>query len=276
MIFALLPGLLLAMWGLSGLFDSDAPDDDEDTQIDEDYAAQGTLVETDDGTILFGTWGSDLIYGTDGDDWVTGEPAPDDPYDRDAEDNNQNDTIYLGAGDDIYSPPPSQANEGNDLVRGGAGNDTLDLYGFSDSTVYGDLGDDIIDVTDIASGLTGDVAYGGDGDDIIMADGRDEVTGGAGDDTFIAVNVDCFAPGPIVITDFEPGDTLEMVWDYHPNPGLTTITPELTADGTSMYIPGDYSSYEGQGVLLQGVTDIETLEVLIISRNDMEAYYPCD
>ena len=258
MLLALLPGVLLALWGLGALFD-DADSDDDDPTPEEDYAAQGTLVQTPEGDILYGTWESDLIRGTDGDDWVTGEAPPDAPRDPEA-DNSWNDTIYLGAGDDVFANPDGWVNEGDDLVRGGAGNDRLDLLGFGDSTVYGDQGDDIINVRDLDFYVfDGDTVYGGDGDDTIVADDGDIVSGGPGQDSYVFYEGDCNAFGSFIITDYQPGETLEVHVDYHPNPGLHTVTPLLSADGQSQVISSQVLNTPGQAIILQGVTDLQTV-----------------
>lgn len=267
------------MWGLSALFDDhdDEPkDDDERIDIEPGQVtadAPGAFDLTDGDDTFYGTTGSDTIDAGQGDDFVgvNGEPDPQFTNLQTATD----DVVYHSAGDDIFTNG-DDISYGADLVRGGAGDDTIDLFGSDGATAYGDLGDDTINVVDLRSGNDSDVAYRGDGNDVISADGRDVISGGSGDDVFEIWAEDCNEPGPVIITDYEDGDTIEVWVDYDPEPGIRTITPELTDDGQSMFIPTPYTNFLGQGIILEGVTDIESIDILIVSQLDYQPQFPCD
>ena len=103
---------------------------------------------------------------------------------------NTHSVVTLGAGDDFAVA------EGNAILYGGAGDDTL--FG---NTVDGGAGNDQLFSTGFASGGAGDdvitlfslkgdgstalTGYGGDGADTILADDVATVYGGAGDDSII-------------------------------------------------------------------------------------------
>jgi hypothetical protein len=189
---------------------------------------------------------------------------PDFPYDPD-------DTVYLGAGNDVYGAGDN-AGFGDDLVRGGAGDDRLTMPYFGDVTAYGDRGDDIIDIRDgDPDSFSGDTAYGGDGADLIYSDRGDTVSGGAGQDSF-HVNQDYCGTGlSTIITDYEPGESIEVFLTYHPNPGLQTITTTPSEDGQSQILRSG-----GFSIMLQGITEPIDVEVLIRSEYDVDPDFFCD
>ena len=81
--------------------------------------------------------------------------------------NSQANTIFPGKGGGTY--------------RCGAGKDTITISGSAKYTIYGDAGDDNID---IGGSSTGNTVYGNDGNDTIrVTNGKSVVDGGAGDDT---------------------------------------------------------------------------------------------
>lgn len=274
MLLAVLPGLVLAMWGLGALFDWSEDESEEEEPFDPENTLGGGTFSLGDGDDTFlGTEWSDTIHAGQGDDVVLGGGESLTGVSPDF--GESDDKIYLGAGDDIFGDP-SNANYGNDLVRGGAGNDTISVQGFGDSTVYGDLGDDHIDALDIGFFAEADTVYGGDGNDVIYADEKDIIEGGAGDDRFVLVDDDCYGNGSIVITDYEQGDMIEVHVEYHPNPGLQTITPELTSDGQSQIIPSTAIWSQGQSIILLGSTDLEAIDVIVHSALDEPSDFPCD
>ncbi|WP_164736603.1 calcium-binding protein [Pararhodobacter zhoushanensis] len=111
---------------------------------------------------------------------------------------------------------------GATTVLGGTGDDTL-----AGGDVFGGDGDDV---------LRGTVLDGGAGDDTLFASQiTDRMTGGEGTDSFTINRTmrDGYAPNdPLVITDFEPGESVTMVLHYneqdtedytvsHPEPVIT-------------------------------------------------------
>lgn len=96
---------------------------------------------------------------------------------------------------------------GDDLLRGGAGNDLIaDVRG--SNTIHGDLGRDQLVSLDIEKGQA-DKVFGGYGRDTILADDGDVVSGGAGTDSFeISVRFD--QPDAVQITDWEAGEKIRI------------------------------------------------------------------
>lgn len=171
----------------------------------------GIAVGTDDDDTITGLGGddvivagggNDIINAGDGNDTVAGEAG--------------DDIIDLGAGDDVSTndqdftdlavKPSGSPAAGNDLIRGGAGNDRIiDILG--SNTLFGDDGDDILSGRDAAfdQGST-DTLFGGEGNDVLRANDGDILTGGVGHDIF-DVEISGSA-GPAIINDFEDGETL--------------------------------------------------------------------
>ena len=169
MLLLFLPGILLAAWGISAIFDGDGSD-----VTDDENGGGGDENETMDATHL-----ADDIIGTDDDDIIDALGG--------------DDTITAGAGDDVIN-----GRFGDDLIYGGAGSDAIDA-GPNDDTVYGDDddgddGDDFIAGGDgmdtLFGGGASDYLFGGNGvDKLYGGEGRDYVYGGASAD-FLAGNED--------------------------------------------------------------------------------------
>ncbi len=146
-----------------------------DVGFDDDFVEAGTGNDT-----IIGGEGNDEIYGEDGDDLIYGgldDSAPDlvnipddgtGPFGPDLVTNNNNDTLFGGAGDDtIYGK------DDDDTLFGGVGDDTLD-GGVDDDELVGDEGDDTI-----IGGQGNDAQFGGFGSDVFVGgNGGDVVTGG--------------------------------------------------------------------------------------------------
>ena len=138
------------------------------------------------------------LYGGVGDDTLRAGNGNDQLYGGFGEDRLHgglgNDELYGGRQDDFLFDVG-----GINLFSGGAGNDTVSLFGLERSapnpgpyvnniwggagndTIYSGYGDDVI-----YGGLGGDRIYGGDGDDTIYGgDGNDRIEGGAGADLIL-------------------------------------------------------------------------------------------
>ena len=144
--------------------------------------------------------GNDVVEGGDGDDVInvgnTVNPALDYDYgsipfgDNDAAPNNDLDTVFGGAGNDIIS-----TGDDADSIDGGEGDDIIDA-GIDDDSVTGGTGNDTIiggQGEDIIEGNEGDdLIYGGLEDEVLTLpdaideapdDNRDTIYGGLGNDT---------------------------------------------------------------------------------------------
>ncbi|WP_299471883.1 calcium-binding protein [uncultured Roseibium sp.] len=111
------------------------------------------------GDLLFGGFGNDLIFGNGGNDKIFGGFG--------------NDLIFGGKGNDhIFG------GFGNDLIFGGYGNDKI-YGGFGNDLMFGGMGND-----KIFGGYGNDLAFGGAGNDKISGGrGNDNLNGGDGEDT---------------------------------------------------------------------------------------------
>ncbi|EAQ25568.1 probable extracellular nuclease [Roseovarius sp. 217] len=153
--------------------------------------------------VLFGNAGADVIDGGTGNDTLQAGAGDDDDafnaasfgasgalplseYDNGYAGGAGDDLIEGGAGDDIITGDDDSRvstatgglfdadADGSDTIFGGAGNDEIHTGSWSD-------GDD--GLSNISTGLMGDMAFGGDGDDILRgAGGNDFLAGEAGDD----------------------------------------------------------------------------------------------
>jgi Ca2+-binding RTX toxin-like protein len=171
------------------------------------------MSNTGAGRLILGTGGGDrlvtpagdatngfLILGLGGDDTLGGGP--------------RSDTIDGGSGadgitGDRWQPGPGLwPSRGDNLIRGGSGNDSI-TAGFGDDTVDGGSGDDVIrgyGGDGISPGQTigfweqdgSDVLDGGSGNDTITAyGGADLLRGGSGDDVLTGgIGVDTLVGGP--------------------------------------------------------------------------------
>jgi Ca2+-binding RTX toxin-like protein len=218
-------------------------------------AVANFLRETDNDEIVAGS-GNDLVYAGDGDDSIVGGSG--------------NDTLYGEAGfDEIL------AGDGNDVVFGGSDDDVIE-GGTGTDQLFGEAGDDTIDGgsgtdrilggagLDILTGGAGNDRYasgafgifGEAGDDYLSgtsaaaagANEIDEVTGGAGFDTFVLMDTQSVyysAAGDadyVIIRDFVPEDDfLGVNFDLlsAPSIGNFDIDGNGTADGAAIRFGGE-------------------------------------
>lgn len=137
-----------------------------------------------------------LIDGGIGDDWISGGPGKDTVRggadNDDIEGLGHDDILFGDAGSDTisgdgialggYPGTVAGVQHGNDVIDGGAGNDSLTGQGGSDQ-IYGGVGNDSLWGDDIDVRFT---PYANHGSDYLYGgDGADEATGGGGDDTLI-------------------------------------------------------------------------------------------
>lgn len=129
--------------------------------------------------VLDGGSGDDIVLGNFGDDRITGGEGSDTLVGDDGNDlieaDNGNDFILGGAGVDVL-----KGGNGNDVINGGTGNDFID----------GGLGNDIL-----KGGGGSDVVEGGMDDDILSGGGWSELSGGYGNDTFLAYSSETLTGG---------------------------------------------------------------------------------
>lgn len=183
------------------------------TGADADGFPKSTLTSTvsrdtqpnDDGNLIDGGTGNDLILAGTGSDVVHGGGDADDVYGMAGNDllfgDDGNDRIYGDGPNDAtrlnYTPPEQQ---GNDVLVGGVGNDLLLGQG-GDDVLFGGADDDVLygddrDVTNtpvefqgndyLDGGSGADKLYGNDGDDTLIGGaGNDTLDGGAGQDAYI-------------------------------------------------------------------------------------------
>lgn len=182
----------------------DFPEWDGELDEEPDIAFGYDLGDTDGDDLVTGSSRSEMIALSTGDD-VVHAGGGNDRVDGGA----GRKTIYLDNGDDIFDDKDASTALDGDVVRGGAGNDTLHM-GLGDDDVDGGTGRDLIRAgggNDTVTGGAGadeawlgagndtyldgddegatdnDVVYGEDGDDTITTgNGDDQIDGGDGDD----------------------------------------------------------------------------------------------
>ncbi|MDX1319015.1 MAG: calcium-binding protein, partial [Oceanospirillum sp.] len=185
-------------------------------------------IDTGDGNdVVYGGNGNDIIDTTDYETLAGDFDNPYPPLPVDPIQDNDLDTVYGGAGDDVIF-----TGDDRDTIFGGDGNDSIDA-GIDDDEVTAGRGDDTV-----VGGEGNDLIYGGDGDDVIYGgldpsfpdalnipdedgdlvpdNGQDLIYGGAGNDKIIASQ----AGGEIY--GGEGNDTLSAVLDS---------TASVTLDG---------------------------------------------
>ncbi len=157
----------------------------------------GDVVDGGD-AILDGFGGDeDLVFALDGDDSINAGAG--------------SDVVFGGAGDDTISGDATGLPAGDDALFGGEGNDTVS-GGAGEDFITGNEGDDRL--------------FGGDdGDSIIGGEGSDYIEGGAGDDTIDSSN-ERFGlydnPYPPLPADADPFDDRDEVYGGAGNDTIRT------------------------------------------------------
>ena len=147
----------------------------DDTLVYRGYWYSDNLLNSKDGTQIYGLGGNDTITTSSGNDLIYGGDGNDKIYAY-----SGHNTIYAEQGDDYI-----EVEWGNNFVDGGEGNDIIESADGNDK-LYGGDGDDII-----SDWYGDDIIEGGKGNDIIQA--------GYGKDTYI----------------YSKGDGTDTIEDYY-------------------------------------------------------------
>ena len=166
------------------------------------------------------------------------------------------DKIFLGDGQDATAELTAEGDfdpagmEGDDFIRGGNGRDIL-IDSLGANTIYGDTGyDRMSSIDDETDQGTPDTMFGGFGNDVLFADDGDTLSGGAGDDRFQLYTA--AGDDPVTITDFTAGDELFIRDEDGAYYIAGRVTTELSEDGEDSNVLLD----DQVVAVLQGVTDV--------------------
>lgn len=190
-------------------------------------------------------------------------------------DSNTGMTFYLSGGHGLQGNASDERVrvEGQALVDGGAGDDTLTSVSYygegiqDGATLLGGAGDDSLngagregsidgggsDGYDLRVGFTNDVLDGGDGDDAIRFDNDDTVTGGAGADDLTGF-VD--SEHHSVVTDFTAGQDRLHVY----------LNPEDIAPDLDFVDPDDYRNVSVQELNGHTVIALNGIQALTVQN----------
>ncbi len=218
-------------------------------------AGDDVLVGGDQGDALLGKGGADIILGNGGNDVAVGGSGGDV-----IEGGAGRDVQLGGAGDDIFIV---QDGDGADMIFGGAGSDTLDL-----SAVTGGATIDLGAYTAIGTARSGGItdhlvgienAIGSQGNDVIKASlAINVMTGADGEDVFVFVSAG--AANGDVITDFQPGDRIDLsgidaMVGTNGNQAFTLAGQGTTAAGN--LVIREVATTDGVDTLIEGFTDAD-------------------
>ncbi|GAA4215918.1 Ca2+-binding RTX toxin-like protein [Sagittula marina] len=156
--------------------------------------------------------------GTENADRMTGGDDDEDFYAWEGDD-----TIFMGGGDDFYTPIFENEDAGDDFIRGGSGNDVIYSQIGSD-TLRGDAGDDYLTARDLTGRGEPDMVYGGFGNDVVMGDDGDTLSGGEGAD-FFGIYLPTGDVDPVVVSDFDAAEDDLMIY-------VETDVPQASVDYT--------------------------------------------
>ena len=147
---------------------------------------------------LDGGTGADTIDGGDGDDTILGGDGADVIEAGEELSHGDDDLIYAGSGDDTITSAETDSRS-NDTIYGEAGNDLINVTGGDANLLDGGADNDTI-----ISGTGNDTLIGGTGDDSLTGgSGNDSLTGGSGNDVYAFAD----GAGRDTITDFDLNDT---------------------------------------------------------------------
>ncbi|PSL19093.1 calcium-binding protein [Shimia abyssi] len=228
---------------------------------------------------LNGGAGSDTLVGGDGNDNLSGDDGDDRLVGNSGNDTASGgagqDTVTLGEGNDVYgldvTTPTSEG--GDDIVRGGRGDDWLQDADGAD-TLYGGLNDDtVIGASETGADAMADLLSGGYGDDLVIGDNGDTMTGGEGDDDFGVGFTFGAGVDPVTITDLDAaqetitiGVTDDMTlssmdWsvNFDPQSGIAVIDiwGAEDTDGTMTILPAETA------IMLQNMTTADVANLSI-------------
>lgn len=231
----------------------------KDDVSDDGVYTEGEAVTTGTGNdALWGGSGNDLVLaaaGNDslgggvGDDTIDGGGGADLIYGgRDAGDTGTNDVIRGGAGNDTVF-----ASAGNDSVNGGAGDDNL-FGGGGDDTVDGGAGDDTL-----WGGGGDDTVDGGAGNDTLWGGGGNDLfTGGGGGDVFIFAS----GHGDETITDFDlVEDSLRLIATTTDFTDADSVTAASSVVGGNLVI--DLGGGDSLTLVGLGLSDIASMTLIL-------------
>ena len=216
-------------------------------------AGDDLIMGGDQGDAQIGKGGADILIGNDGNDAAVGGSGDDV-----IEGGEGRDVLLGAAGDDHFIV---RTGDGADLIFGGEGSDTLDLSALTDGATV-DLGA----YTPIGSVRTGGVTdhligvenvLGSQGADVIKASlAINILTGGDGEDVFVFVSAGA-ADGD-VITDFRPGDRIDLsgidaMVGTNGNQAFTLAGQGTTAAGS--LVISEVATDNGVDTIIDGFTD---------------------
>ena len=136
--------------------------------------------------------------------------------------------------------------DGNDQLSGGNGNDVLS-GGRGADVLRGGNGDDRM-----MGGAGNDVLEGGNGDDVLVGGtGVDTLTGGNGSDRFIFEAGDSLFSSPDTITDFHPGDRIDLA---ALGTSWAALSVTAIAGGTLLGADLDHNGSMDFGLIVLGAT----------------------
>lgn len=246
------------------------------------------IVGTDDDESIFGTEGVDTIYGEGGDDKINGDSEyiysdQDEIFGGDGNDTIVgNGTLSGENGDDVISiqyPYGDALYTSDNLIEGGAGNDTIKAIAGHD-TIFGGEGDDSIvsgsgglgvvgaDPDWVSGGSGNDIIFGRGGNDTLLGDegddtlvggsGHDSLLGGAGDDELVSNLFEWSS-------DARDGDYVHSAQDtLDGGDGSDTFKIVLGPSNFEQYFPDFFSNYLDSDEDVPLIVDFDPSEDVIL------------
>lgn len=219
------------------------------------------IADADDGNdYIEGYLGVDTIYGNTGNDTIYGEWATGESTDFQNGEliygGRGSDVISGQGGNDRLAGGGGLAHAADeaDTISGGSGNDTIVGNGGNDY-ITGDAGADWL-----FGGIGNDTMLGGDGNDTLAGQIGDEtLSGGAGSDSFYFSPLD----GNNTVLDFDAGTVSTAVDILYLSPSLVSSYTALMSLANTTIIPGDTVFFFSDGTIvrLEGVTALGSEDV---------------